>query len=364
MPRQILSILPIMNIKKHLKLGIHIVFCLSLLFWFYKNSFIRPYAIFHPYKEIVCAFLILLLIYFTYLFLTPYFIRSSNYKNYILLSLIALGVISMTELFLLKTDIIRCVAHDDTININRYLSKVLFLIFLRNSSFYLFFTVLKLFLQSKRDVLSEKKEALKKVGLILLLPLRGKPLSINIDYVSYFSQNKNHTYIHSITGEPVSIYSTLSYMQDYLSNYGLRINRDAIITFTNIVRYNDKCVTVEEDKQGNNKLLYFYKKEANDILATLRKKVPHLEEKNAIFATKIENGILTDDEKNRTVILKKEILEEIKQNPGINAVKIHEKLQKKTSIRTIKRRLKELIDSGFIQFKGADRTGGYHVLSS
>jgi len=201
-------------------------------------------------------------------------------------------------------------------------------------------------------------------SLIILIPLRGKPISINLNYVSYFSQCKNNTFIHSIHGEPSFIYSTLSYIQDYLSTYCLRINRDTIVTFSNIVSYNHNSVTVKGNNKNSYKSFLFYKKEANEILFTLGKTVPELEEKNAVSSQKIENETVNDDEKTKIDTVKTAILEEIKQNPGINAQKIYENFQDKSSLSTIKRKLKTLTDNGIIKHQGSDKTGGYFISSS
>jgi len=351
-----------MNRKKIFNTGVHILFCLLFVYWFATHSFIRPYAINDFYKEIVSALSVLLLIYLNYIYLVPYFLKKSNHKSYIALSLLLIGVCSIAELLLVKSNIIRCVAPIEAFDIEGYLYNILFVIFLRNSGFYLFFTVLKLYEQAKATALLEKKEALKDTGLILLPPLRGKPISINISFVSYFSQDKNNTFIHWTVGNPSAIYSSLSYIQSYLTDYCLRINKDTIITFTNIISYNNEEVIVKDGKTKSKKILPFSKKNTESILSVLRKKVPELDEKNAINSKKIQNANVNNDETHKIVNVKIAILEEIKQNPGINAVKLFENLQEKTTIHTIRRRLKELTDSGLIQFKGADKTGGYYIV--
>jgi len=99
--------------------------------------------------------------------------------------------------------------------------------------------------------------------------------------VSYFSQNKNYTYIHWTIGKPSLIYSSLNYLQNYLSDYCLRINKYTIITFTNIASYNNEEVIVKDGKAKSRKTLLFSKKRAESVLSVLREKVPELEEKNA-----------------------------------------------------------------------------------
>ena len=352
-----------MNRKKIFNTGAHVLFCLFFVYWFSTNSFIRPYAVGQPYKEIICALMILLVIYVNYIKLVPYFTKRNYYKSYLLLAILLTGVISIAELLIVKRNIIICFEYSNfsSSEMNRFLLLYLFVIFLRNAGFYLFFIVLKLYQQTKADALLEKKEGLKDAGLILLPPLRGNPISINISFVSYFSHEKNITFIHNKLGTVTSIYSTLNNIQEYLGDFCLRINKENIITFTNIVYYNEKHVIVKGGKTNNNISLVYSKNDTQHILQTLRLKVPNLEEKNATYSNEKRIDTVNDDENNKLGTEKTRILEEIKQNPGINATKLQENLQENTSISTIKRRLKELKDAGKIKYEGSDRKGGYYI---
>ena len=60
------------------------------------------------------------------------------------------------------------------------------------------------------------------------------------------------------------------------------------------------------------------------------------------------------------VNLEELIFETIKNTPGLNAPALAERLQK--SLRTTQRYLKSLSDAGKIEFRGAPKNGGYHIL--
>jgi hypothetical protein len=266
------------------------------------------------------------------------------------------------EFVIVKNDILRCVYHDESFDLDHYLYRILFVIFLRNASFYLFFTVLKLYQQTKAIALIEKKEALKHDGLVLLMPLRGAPVSINIKYVCYFSHEKNLTFIHNTFGKVTSVYSTLKNILEYLGDYCLQINKENIITYTNIIRYNNDTVTIKEGKGNKQKLLTYYKKDVPNILNKLREKVPDLEEKNTKFSHQNHFDGVNDDKRHKSGGLKNEILEEITNNPGISVVIIAQKMKEKASLRTIERKLKELKKSEHIVYRGSDKTGGYYLV--
>jgi len=356
-----------MNIKKFIKACLHLLFCLLLVYWFYNNSFIRPYAIWHRYKEIICAVLLLSVIYLNYIVLVPKYVCKSSYKIYFLLSFLLLGVISIAELQLVKTDILRCVGlsiNGTSEEIRKYLYNIQFILFLRNSGFYLFFTVLGLYEQSKKKALTEKKVVLKDSGLILLMLHRENHISLNIKLISYFSHYKNRTLVHFNSGKTTSCYSSLDNLQNYLEDFCLRISKSHIITFTNIVSYNTESVTVKCKVPNRTVVLNYYKKNAQHILQVLREKVPELEEKMINKLLKNEFGNIKKDENTKFGNVNNEILEEIKKNPGINALKLYDNLHYQTSISTMRRSLKKLTDLGFIKFKGSKKTGGYSVSNS
>lgn len=91
-----------------------------------------------------------------------------------------------------------------------------------------------------------------------------------------------------------------------------------------------------------------------------------------IIATQVEllrllndggvNGGVNNNTKaqNGGVNLSELIFDVIKNNPGINAPAIAKMSQK--SLRTIQRYLKFLSDSERIEFRGAPKNGGYHVI--
>lgn len=53
------------------------------------------------------------------------------------------------------------------------------------------------------------------------------------------------------------------------------------------------------------------------------------------------------------------LFDAIKNNPGVNAPALAEMLQK--SLRTVQRYLKQLSDTGRIEFRGAPKNGGYYI---
>jgi hypothetical protein len=351
-----------MSRKKVLFFCSHILFCILLIKWFSDNTYIRPYTVYHPYKEIIVAVLLLLVIYVNYFVLIPKFFNKIKLQNYFFISLLILLGVSLIEFFLVKSDVLKCLGDMSNHVKLIYFRNVFLMIFLRYSGFFLFFTVLKFFLLTQSKALLEKKIVLSNTGFIVLNPIQGKTITVNINYISYFSQNKNNTFIHYARGATTPIYSSLNNIQEYLGSMCLRVNKESIITFTNIKSYDNEKVVVIGEKNNLSVSLLYSKSFAQNILQALREKVPNLYEKNIIFLEKNQNDNVNSDEKNEIDNEKNKILEEILENPGINAIKLHNIFRKKMTLITLRRRLKKLVDTSLIEYRGSAKSGGYYPV--
>jgi len=348
------------------QLIIHILFCIILPFWFIYYSTIRPSSFPHLYKEVISAIILLTALYINLFILIPK-LYYRNYKLfYILLSLFLICLSGATEMWMVESNISKCVraAFSDR-DYNHYIMHTSIMVTLRNGGFYLFFTVLGFHYYTKKNTLREKISIGKKKGIMSFIRCNNKDLVIDIDKIIYFQQKGNRTTIHTTSGKCFLVYNSLNLIEKY-SDILVRINRNAIVNYNKIISFTQNHLHIKESKHGKLVSLDYFKNNHSSIYLILQKTVPHLEKKNATILP--QNGFFENvfdeknDENNKIVIVKAKILKEIKQNPGINAIKLHKNLQTKTSIRTIKRRLKELTDSGLIQFQGADKTGGYYIV--
>ena len=81
----------------------------------------------------------------------------------------------------------------------------------------------------------------------------------------------------------------------------------------------------------------------------------------------LNDGGVNDDNnggvksKSGGVNLEELLFDAIRNTPGVNAPALAEMLQK--SLRTTQRYLKALSDKGRIEFRGAPKNGGYHIIS-
>ena len=325
---------------------------------------IRPGAINHPYKEVVSAVILLLILYTNYFIFLPRIFYRNHHLRYILVSLLLVCLSGLAELWLVESDISLCVKSAFPENLyTKYIYTVLLLIIFRNGGFYLFFTMLGLYRYTKKNAFTEKKAIMQKEGVASFLRCNRANIVLDISKIIYFQQEKNRTIIHTNSGKSYSIYSSLRDIEKYMGVRCFRISRETLVNYECITSYSHDYLVVKNSKSGGTKSLYFFKNNPSSVYTLLQKKLPQLEQKNETIAPKNDAFgrviLQKNDEKiknGRENIL---ILEEIRKKGGIHVHQLAEIFKEQFSLRTLGRRLKELKDSGKIEFRGSDRTGGY-----
>ena len=325
---------------------------------------LRPGAVTHLYKEVVSAMILLLIVYTNYLILLPKIFYRNYHLRYWFVSLLLVGLSGLAELSLVESDISLCVKNALSEEFYRkYIHNVLFLITLRNGGFYLFFTILGQYRYTERNALKEKEAIIKKEKVTSFLTCNGKHIVLNINNIIYFQQNRNRTTIYTTSDKVYQIYSSLSVQEDFFSDICLKINRNTLVNYTNIVSYSYDYLLVKDNKHGKTKSLYFFKNTPNSVFALLQEKLPHLEQTNDEITPQNDDfGGVTDRKYDETIKnggVTALIVEEIKNKEGIRVYQLAEIFKDRISLRTLERRLKELRETGVIEFRGADKTGGY-----
>jgi len=125
--------------------------------------------------------------------------------------------------------------------------------------------------------------------------------------------------------------------------------------------YNTEKITLL-DKKPDKTATFYLTNEKEKVFHTLKEKFQELEEKKIKNNQKNKNKGINEDEKSTIEGIKREILEEICNNPGIFGTKLEEKFKKKISSATLERKLKELSNLNLIEYRGSKKTGGYFVF--
>lgn len=354
-----------MKIKQFAALILHLLFCAILIYWFYNRAIIRPYTVDYPYKEIICAVIVLVITYLNYLFLVPKLIFKNYYLSYLLVSLIVIGISGIAEIALVASDIRKCLFGVPEAEFRIWLRGMFYMVTLRNGGFYLFFTVIGIYKYSKKCTLRKEKEILKKESTTSFLMSSGKAIALKTSKIIYFKQERNKTKIYTISGKCYAVYSSLYDLGEFYEDKCLRINRNTIVIVENIITYNKVSISVLDGNSGKLQVLDYYKEKSQHMYQILQKKLPLLDEeivenipkKEGFGSVKPENFYNDNDFGS----VNDKILEEIRLIPGINGVALSKQFSQ-ISVRTLNRRLVELKKENKIEFRGAPKTGGYFVV--
>jgi hypothetical protein len=347
------------------QLIVHILFCTTLLYGFCYFSVIRPGTYAHPYKEFISAIILLLIIYVNYLVFVPKIIYRNLYTLYIIVSLCLVILSGLIEMLIVKNDISSCVRNSfSESGYKHYIYTITWMIMLRNGGFYFFFTVLGLYKNNKKIALIKDKTICNDQGVVSFLRCNGLYIVLKISKILYFQQNRNRTTIYINDGNNYSVYSSLSDIEDYLGNKCLRINRKTLVIYDNIASFSYNHIMIKDTKNTKMNSFNFFKSKCSNIYIDLQQKLPHLEQKNTTNPQKNDDfgriNTTSHDEKTTHGRTNDLILEEIRKNSNIHASKLMEIL--KIPERTLRRRLKELCEQGMIEFRGSNKTGGYHIV--
>ncbi|MCL2246086.1 MAG: LytTR family transcriptional regulator DNA-binding domain-containing protein [Lentimicrobiaceae bacterium] len=243
-----------------------------------------------------------------------------------------------------------------------YLHSLFFLISLRDGGFYIFFTLLALYRNNQIIASNKERSLIDEQETIAFLQSNGTPVSFNINKLVYFEQRQNKTTIFTTLGTSCITYSSLADHENSFGDKCIRINRNTLVFFDKILGFDQESLTVRDSKNGGTTMLYFFKNNPLAVYTILQKRITELEKKNAEKMQKTQNDNVNNDEKHKCDDVKIGILEEIRKNPGINAIKLFKNFETKTSLPTLRRRLQELTESDLIEFKGAAKTGGYYIV--
>jgi hypothetical protein len=319
------------------------------------------------YKEIISAMILLLILYVNYLILLPKLFYRNFYVHYLCLSLLFIFLSGFAELWLVESDIGLCLRNSIPANLYKiYIHKVLLLITMRNGGFYLFFTMLGMYKNIKKNALKDKQAICKKEEVITFLGVNEQNIVINLKKIIFFQQIKNNTKIYTTYGKSHTIYASLKDIEEYLENKCLKINRNTVVPYDSIISFSVDSLLVKDYKRNGHLTLTFFKNNPLFIYSILQNTIPHKEQKNNDFShkkDKFDESFPSKHDENKKIGRQKElILEEIKKNECISVNKLGEILQDKFSVRTLERRLKELKEAGIIEYRGSDKTGGYYIV--
>ena len=301
--------------KKGIGLLMNILFWIGTAYFFLKFSAIRPFCFHHAYKEVVCATLIMAVVFLTQRLSVPKLYLRGKYTLFWLLSLVVLLVAAIIEIILVLPDIEGQIVMPNSKN--TYLLYFCALIFLRDSCFFAWFLLLRLYTQ-QRDTFRAKQRAsvIEHRSVQFSLPDHTEA-SIPIDLILYIQETNHETRVHCTNGDTVTISNPFSYCKEMIPS--------TLWTF-----------------DGKDKMVFHQ----------------HLSEYFTIQPNQEVHEIKT------VVLLSRrqfQIFNFIRQHPNCTAPFIKENMSGKDSLRTIEREIALLREKGIVIHTGSSKGGGYEV---
>lgn len=301
-----------------------ITFFLNLLFWlittvvFIRFSAIRPVCNTRIYKEFVCMLMILCVVLITRWVTIPNLFSCGRFGAFWLVSVFMLLVVAIFEVLLVNFDI------KDKLpfihNSNSYLWYTCGLIFLRDSCFFAWFLVFRLYsLQKDAFRAKQRTSVMEHQSVQFSLPDQNEA-SVPLDLIVFIQETDHTTKVHCAGGEILVVSNPLSYCKEMIPS-------------------------TLWSAEGSDKMV-FHQRLSEFI--QLNQKTEIREIKTVALLNKRQF----------------KIFEIIRQNPNCNTTFITECLGMKITNRTIERDISSLLSKGVIDYQGPKKGGGYTICHS
>lgn len=304
--------------QKHRKV---IILVLDLLFWlvacfFYvRSSVLRPMCTSHIYKEFVCFGLIVSVVLVTRWVTIPKLFQIGRYVLFWIVSVCMLLAATVIEIALVSTDIQDLIYFAQAKS--TFLPYYYGMIFLRDSCFFAWFLVLRLYTLQKETFKAKQRASVLEHQAVQFSTSDQREISIPIDTIVYIQEIDHTTRVHCTTDEVITVTEPFSHCKKMIP--------DTLWTLENP----DKMV---------------FHQHLSEYVQTLSK--PEIRE--------IKTVIMLSDRQYR-------IFKTIRENPGCNTTFLYDRFRGKVTQRTIERDLATLRSNGVIVHNGTNKEGGYEI---
>ena len=303
--------------KKRLTLLLNLLFWLIICFFFIRFTLFRPICDNHIYKEFICVFLIMSVVYVTRCLFVPKLYLRGRYGMFWAVSVCMLLMAALIEILLVKQDIEHKIY--SALSANTYFLYIYGRIVARDSFFFAWFLLLSLYTQ-QRDAFQAKQRAsvMEHRAVQFSLPDRTEA-SIPIDLILYIQETGHDTQVHCTNGDTITVSNPLSYCEEMIPA--------TLWTFDG----KDKMVFHQH-------LSEYFTVQPNQEVLEIKTIVPLSQRQFQIF-------------------------DFIRQHPNCTAPFIKENMSGKHSLRTIEREIAILRERGVVSHTGSSKGGGYEVVN-
>ena len=301
--------------RKGITLAFNLLFWLIACFFFVRFSMLRPMSKTHFYKEFVCFGLIVAVVLTTQQFTIPRLFQHGRYTLFWAVSICLLLLATVFETLLVKTDLIEKVYLQK--NTIVYLPLTFIFVFFRDSCFFAWFLVFRLYTLQKDSFRAKQRASVLEHQSVQFSAPDQKEISIPVDIIVYIQEVDHATQVHCTTDEVITVTEPFSRCKEIIP---------------------DTLWTLE----GFDKMVFH--QHLSEYVQTQNK--PDIRE--------IKTITLLNDRQYR-------IFEIIRQNPGCNATFLYESFHRKVTRRTIERDIAALRSKEVIAHVGSNKEGGYEI---
>ena len=324
--------------KRILYIIAHVLFWIGVCICFCIFSFLRPLAL-HYWKEIVSVFFIVGMVYLNYFVLiSKLLLKRKRVFFWSCVIILLIGTVA-AEMLLVDADM-----HERMVWLQRdftlYYSNAIFLLFLRDASFFLLFLMLKLY-RVKAIVLEkvEKVVSSETYKLIIISP-NEKPQLIDFNNIAYFLFEDGEIVVILKSGERKQRSGSLSDIEKMIpSELWVRVNRQTLVMRDSIVRYTPTAICV--DINGNEVSIPYYFTKQDEMISLLKAWNPELYSSDD---SKEEKPVDTDQPLSDDL---KRLLDYLNDHPNASVQQVAKDLY--LSTRTAQRRMTALRQLGLLK---------------
>lgn len=340
---------------------LNVAFCTLLLWFFLRNSFLRPYAG-SLLRELILGAVLLGILYANYFLLYPklYGKHPALYWTTVVMVSLLSGIL---EIAVARENIeVCCVQIISDLGPFNYYAKTLLFISGRNLAFNFFPFLFRERQHLQLDLDTEKRTVFQEVRMLDVTSMgedRNYHL-IPIDDIYYCEQDGNFTSIHMVQGNKYTRLGSLRHLEQIVGTGDfIRISPSLLLPYRQIKSCNGSEVFMKKTPWEKTPRAFKINPKSSQqvseaILLHFQEVKMQRKREKMEQPRKKRNPIKPSAEKMDTV------LQKIRELPGSRANGIA--AQTKYSPSTVERCLSELRKQGLVEFRGSKNKGGYFVV--
>ena len=355
----------IASMKKHLKtiviILLNILLCAIMLWFYVRNSYLRPFSG-SFLKEVISGLLLLGSLYFNHFLLCPLIYKKNSYFIYWLLVTLMAIVIGGVDLAMAYSYIkshnvalIECFGHF------KFFSKVLFFTIGRNLALNFFPYLFRERQQLRQSLEKEVQVVYRDVRKIDVTDKDSNVQLVSIDDIFYCEQQRNFTTIHTVQNEKYTRLGSMKHLEQLLGEEEfVRITTTLLVPFQYIQSCKDNLVLMRQ--MPWQKVPTTFPLEARTQTEVTEKIAKVLSQREVVLdENKIQEAPTSSTARRKPALPAeekvREVLSFIEAHSNCNTADIMAETD--FSLSTVERCLAELKKRGAIQYTGSKKSGGY-----